>query len=879
MVERAGLVKQVETMGHDVAEGAAWLKTNGEALHLDGAGLARTFRRFSRRARRLRESAERPPCVAVFGASQAGKSYLVSSIATSGGRPLLATYGTETVNFLRDLNPQGDKESTGLVSRFTTKPVSAPAGAPVPLRLLSQTDVVKILANAFLEDFKFEKFTPPDAASVSALFARLKGEAGAAPQGSLDVNDIEEMQEYFNLHFPMAPLIRELGSAYWAQAAEIIPRLPPRLRAQAYAPLWNNVQSFTDVAARLIGALEQLGFPDTAFCGMDALIPRETGVLNAETVLVLGQGERGLVPVVSSTGQAAQLDRSLLAALIAEITVPLREKPWDFFEHTDLLDFPGARTREMIPSIESFLAKPGLLGQVFLRGKVAYLFQRYNAEQEIAAMLLCVGPSNQEVQTLPGMISTWIGETIGATPEARARQRNPLFFVLTKFDKEFEEKIIGEDIASGERWTTRLEASMLKLFKVYNWPTEWTPGHAFNNCYWLRSPAMAFHPVFEYETREGGKVEVLSEKAAAFLEPRHKAYLANPTVATHFADPERAWQEGLKANDGGISYLAGNLRPVCDPNLKLEQVRGRLRILAADVAQNLRPHFRSGNADVELERARAAAETLGGALAEVVQAQLFGAMLRAMQVTEDSVASVYWQMQAAPEEERPPIGAAAAGTSIFAALGLKPKTGPQEDAQGAAAGGTAGPRHRFDRLADLALRDWQEGLQRFAEADDVQRLFHLPREQALVLVGELARAAKRLDLHGQIVRELHARASYLQRGAASAHKPVIIIEQAIDNFVTWLGFDRLSPDKRPEAVDGHRIFAPRPPVRGLPDLGEKPAAFDVAFSIDWIIALMRTMEDNVRDPNSGVIDPAQNAALGRILASLDGAVRDGGAAA
>ena len=140
--------------------------------------------------------------------------------------------------------------------------------------------------------------------------------------------------------------------------------------------------------------------------------------------------------VQGAGGVVATIDRSQLAALVAELTFPLPGKPWDFFETTDLLDFPGARSREMIPSL-SLLEDAARLGRVFLRGKVAYLFQRYNAEQEIAAMLLCVGPSNNEVQTLPEMVDGWIRQTMGGTPAERRTQRNSLFFVLTKFDSEF----------------------------------------------------------------------------------------------------------------------------------------------------------------------------------------------------------------------------------------------------------------------------------------------------------------------------------------------------------------------------------------------------------------------------------------------------------
>ncbi len=192
-------------------------------------------------------------------------------------------------------------------------------------------------------------------------------------------------------------------------------------------------------------------------------------------------------------------------------------------------------------------------------------------------MLLCVGPSNQDVQTLPEMISAWIDQTIGASAAARAQQRNSLFLVLTKFDMEFIEKE-GEDITSGQRWTTRLQASLLDFFaKAYDWPRNWANGRPFDNCYWLRSTAVRFNAVFDYtETDGGGRLETQAPRAERFLAPRLTAYLQNDSIRAHFADPRRAWEEGLRANDGGIGYLAERLRPVCDPALKAEQITGRL---------------------------------------------------------------------------------------------------------------------------------------------------------------------------------------------------------------------------------------------------------------------------------------------------------------
>ena len=52
------------------------------------------------------------------------------------------------------------------------------------------------------------------------------------------------------------------------------------------------------------------------------------------------------MPVTAGkAGTPTALPRATLTALIAEVSLVIAEQPWPFFEHTDLLDFPGARSR------------------------------------------------------------------------------------------------------------------------------------------------------------------------------------------------------------------------------------------------------------------------------------------------------------------------------------------------------------------------------------------------------------------------------------------------------------------------------------------------------------------------------------------------------
>jgi hypothetical protein len=180
-----------------------------------------------------------------------------------------------------------------------------------------------------------------------------------------------------------------------------------------------------------------------------------------------------------------------------------------------------------------------------------------------------------------------------------------------------------------------------------------------------------------------------------------------------------------------------------------------------------------------------------------------------------------------------------------------------------------GARHRFDRLAEVAIQEWTQKLQSFAEHSETPALYRLSRDQAQILCNELTRAANRVGLREMITDELHSGASYVQRSVAASQRIAMILEQKINNFVHLLSFDRLAPDDRPPTPRGdRRIFAPRLPVVGIPSLGQQPSAYDQSFLIDWIVALQSAIEANVTNEGESAVDIVQNTRLGQILARL-----------
>lgn len=858
------LAAQARQVGEAAGRALDWF-AGAARPGLDAAALARELRGVGLRAQRLAAAAARPMCVGVFGPSQAGKSYLISALAQSGSAPLMAMFDDRAIDFVREINPEGGREATGLVTRFTMKRLVTPPGMPVALRLLSQTDVVKIIGNAFLSDFDPADVEPPGPGALETALAAARAKMLPKAFDGLSEDDVYvDLREYFEARFGGHALVQALKAArFWQAASEVAPRLDHAGRAALLGVVWGHVPALNEAYLRLVGALAQLGHAGDAFCPLTALVPRESSIIDVLTLNRFGTREDSSIAVATATGLRAELPRAVLAALVAEVTVQLRDKPWDFFDVTDLLDFPGARSREQIRDPARHLADPAKLPAVLLRGKVAYLFERYCAETELTGMLLCIGPSNQEVRTLPRMVEDWIAGTHGDTPEKRATQPTALFFVLTKFDMEFESK--KGQAEGGGRWTARLAASLLDFFgKESAWPREWHPGKPFDNLFWLRNPNVANKAILDYDA-EGREAGIRPQEAARVAQLRAD-FLANDEAQRHFADPPLAWDEAMRLNDGGISHLAARLRPVCDPALKRRQVAARLADLGLRLRARLLPHWHSADLAQELAKRRASARAVVVALARAVERQRFGHLLRALAPEAEEIGAVLSRTRfAASESGAMPVGARTGAAGLLAELDFGDEPAPTIE--------SSGPEDEADHLAAVALKLWADRLHSFADASSTATLYGLTPEVAGTLVTELLRSARRERLQAALAAELRSILGFRRHAAAASAICGSCAALRIGGFVTALGFDAKPLAERPMVGQDRRpIFAPRPVIDGLPPLGEVASDYDRQQSIDWVQAFLRSTDLNVQGEGEDAVDVVRNATLGRILAELDAAL-------
>ncbi|MFZ1828027.1 MAG: virulence factor SrfC family protein [Candidatus Competibacteraceae bacterium] len=853
--------RELEQVGNDFL---SWMDEHPDRVGQEKAGLTKEFRRLTVQARRLNQAVQRPMCAGVFGPSQSGKSYLISALARKGNAPLLADFAGQKIDFIRDINPEGGRESTGLVTRFTLQTTTgATPDAPVHMRLLTQTDLVKMLGNTYYADCDHTDDALLTQGQLNELLARLTPAAQATPVDPLTADDVFDLQAYFERYFKGQERVRLLRHGYWEQAAQWAPRLRIQDRAQLFGVIWGHVDAFSQLYIRLYNGLQGLNFATEAQAGLEALLPREQSIIDVQTLKGLGTGGGGTLTLTGTNGARVTLPRSEVTALIAELRIVISEQPWDFFQHTDLLDFPGARSREQIKDLPTFLQGQDALQGLFLRGKVAYLFERYCAEQELTSMLLCIGPSNQEVKTLPEMVYDWIASTHGVTPELRSQQPTALFLVLTKFDMEFEEKA-GERSPEG-RWTTRLESSLTNFFgKQHEWPRQWDTQGGFRNSYWLRNPNFKAKHIFDYD--EQGRETGVRPGEKSRIEMFRAAFLRDQNANSHFRNPVEAWGAGFALNDGGITYLAQNLRPLCNPELKRRQLTGQAAQLQAQMAERIDHYYVSDNPELELEKRLEAARLVAGHLIDCAGEQRFGELLRALQTDNDDLEGIYYRIETRlPDEKQtvggPTIGAAVDTRKMKALLGL-----------GAAAG--AGEEMRKDDAALFAreaVAEWMQDLQDLSGDPSRCDYYRVPPALMAEFVKELISGAQRLKLEERIVTQTRQVTGFRMKFEQIVALPARLTANLLNGYVDFLGYDGLALDKRPwlPLDDGPRpVFPPRPAPQGGPQLSEQQSTYDQDYYTDWIRAYLDLVERNARFHDGAEVDLAANRRLSELLTRL-----------
>ena len=873
------LAEQCTRFATETGVATEWLRRNREMVRgLEGH--EKELRKAGRLFRSCAVAAKRTMCAGVFGPSQAGKSYLVSTLAGNADGKLWTVLGPETYDFLSQINPAGGKESTGLVTRFTlTRPATPPEGFPVQVRLLSVTDVVKILANTYFSDA--EHMDAPDREAMLTTLSALEGRKRAAPTGGLDQDDVEDLQEYIHKYFRGKPRIQQLlDQHFWDRVIPLAPLLEDNDRAELFAIIWDGIAPFTALLREMFNALRSLDFPPEVFCGVNALIPREGSIIDVATLGTLSPNREDVLEVHTPAGKRVFLPRVFVTALTAELIIPMRDKPADFFDHTDLLDFPGYRSRKMFVDMARETQEPAKLKECFLRGKVAYLFQRYCAERELTSLLLCIGSGVQEVQGLGGAVNDWIAGTHGNAPELRQGKENALFFILTKSDMEFEEKAGAKDVS--ERWDTRIFSST-EIFSGAEWLKNWTPDKTFDNLFLMRNPTVKLH-LFEHDAN--GRETALKEDMKGYVSQFEQSFKNSAMVGRHFALRDATWKAFITPDDGGLSLIREKLAPICKPELKREQIRTILQETLSRLRDRLTPYWRTDDKEEERKQKAILGQGLAKLILGMLKTRRFGQFMRLLTVRDQAIYDLYfqaqYQMRAELAAHASPVGADADTASSDASVDdlladllgeeaiVVNEPQPSQAAQAPQARGMAGPADEAQAFANHIEKYWLDRMRQYAEDPVVQRYFGFAETSFSQLIHELSLGFLRLGARKEMEEALRQASLYANvEKERSMWKQASLATMSINTFVDWLGFDPRLKSEQERTISfsskPRTLFSPPPPVRDLPAITDAPADYADKAVMDWAVALIHLVNENVNFDSDRDFNPEENRKLGATI--------------
>lgn len=860
------------------------VRQNAPRLDAEADSYNIKFYRARNLAKSLKRVAGTPMTVGFFGLSQAGKSYLISALAADQSGQLETDIGnSKQLNFIDHFNPIGSgKEATGLVTRFTCKGhgIEDP-NYPLELRLFNEIEVAMILANSWFEDFDQERIEFEISEELIAqTLAPFENLALSNPIPGIQADDIVALMDYLDNNYRSS--VSKLKANYWPRLIKIAPYLNVNQRAQVFSVLWGQQALISQAYMQLVGALHQLGLPEKIFAPITVLVQEKDGklvqtnsIMNVNTLSMLMTGRDISLQVRpykdGQLGNPAAITTGQLTALTTEMVFPLANPPKDaIVEEVDLLDFPGYRTRQKLLKIEDAVesgddASP--ISRLILRGKVAYLFERYTTYQEMNALVMCTSSFKQsEVVTVGPVLSQWIKNTQGKTPEERTN-RNGLIWALTMMDGFISNGLSLKDEQLAESCENMIGLTMIERFGNFDWMKEWAPNKPFSNTYLVRKPRLQTPFIKLVGEEEVSFIDDFTGKLAALRD----TMLRTPAVQEHVANVDQAWDAMLGLNDGGITRFSGSFKEIANLDFKLSRINQQWEEYYKELMHTLERWYQAdGDAALgeKKQQAQLILQNLGPRAASV------GELMHYLAMDDDALRNLYLSgvyeddsSEAGEDGEQP----AAKPTNfygddsgfdfgnIFSAEPAPPVVENQ----------TRKVNSHEHRFAKAVFSAWVSHLRELSERTQVLDILGLSREAITALVDEIITASYRYELQEKLTEALLAHTQTGTRREQTVEKQVLTTQIILQDYVAWLGNLTAAADKRANRMQGQsgKVFDyyDQQGPEDLPQLSEKPEDPSRRYLFDWFAAVVDITLNNAGHSQGREITLEQNNALGAVL--------------
>lgn len=844
------------------------------------------------RARNLAQDLGRvagtPMTMGFFGLSQAGKSYLISALAADENGELETVYDGETLNFLKHVNPVGGgKESTGLVTRFSRTAKQGPNDFPIELKLFSEIELAKILTNCWFNDFNHEKVEYElNEQGIGQVLERARTQVSLQLQAGVTADEVVSLWDYVNDSFEKS--VAKLEHSYWPEALKLAPRLSSEHRAELFSILWGEETALTKLYIKLATILQQLQDAAQVFAPLDVLMMTEERDGSSQRVSIMNvdilerlDGDNDYTIAVRPVKEGKPLapvsiTMAELAALTAELTFPLVNPTRDpIVEQVDLLDFPGYRGRLSMTSLNEDQSedKNNPVTQLLLRGKVAYLFERYTDSQEMNCLVVCTSSDKQsDVNDVGPILTRWIEKTQGKDAAERGQREPGLMWAITMCDKLVAGAMGHEITMLNDAWENLIKMTMQERFGHKSWMQNWTGGRPFNNTFMVRKPRME---VSFIELRENTNEELkFAERCRSQLDLMKETFSKSSLISKHIAEPSAAWDAMMELDSGGIQRISQHLSKVANIDFKLQRIQEQFKSTQKDIHDSLIGWYSDG-----IDGAVEAQQVKAGLLLPAFKDQYhkIGNLLHHLQLDDAQVRELYLSRQSVIKEEvivkekvASPSSAVPLDNSrpnLDGLFGLQDTGDKKEDSQ--LFSNKVDLETHEHRFAQAVFSAWVGHLGSLSKRPKLLNILELSSDVMDCLAGELITASYRHNILERLTQAAINRSHAGARREELVQGQVLSAQLVLGDFIAWFGELELPIAERNKQLIGAEapLYSYEIPLKigELPTLARQPIDQAKRFGNDWCFALYHNILANAGHSAGREITLEQNAWLGTVL--------------
>lgn len=632
--------------------------------------------------RRKKNAMKVNPAAAAYGESQVGKSYLISALLSQQGKLYGITGPDGTFySFKSDINPQGGgKESTSLITRFTSDYTPEDPQYPIKAVLLSPTDLILVVCEAYFHNV--DEDSPLSFETIQQRVNDIRQQYAEQPvcHHLISEADIYDILDYFEAAELPKTKYNNLKDAHFFRClVEVIQKVPPHNWKDVISLFWNDNPRITKLYDDLVKQHEQLNFVSEVNLPIEAILRNKGTLLDVERMNEIYipytkqsdkdeyTAETALQyrhPATGQTQTIAAYPKSFLCALTSEIVVSVpesikQEKP--FLADIDLLDIPGLRRFDTAKTSQ---LTNNSLSTILRRGKVDCLFNQYSINERINILLFCQNHLQSSQSVMPDKLDRWIRKMIGATSTDREKYVNEipqLFIISTWFNVDMEFKVDKDKIGNKEslnyRWKQRFDSTLVheitKTDDTYDWMDNWTVSKPyFQNIYMLRDFGESYDKIFKIPTKEDlEKKHVEGEEKevpnyADFRKHLRETFINYDFVKKHFADPAQSWDSAAARDNDGTLPIINNLtkRAATIKLSRMTKYNDDLAKIIADIIQSLPVNDNDKEALLQKALANAGHIQLNMDIAFARDPFFYGKMMRVLLLRKDDIHNLFKRM-------------------------------------------------------------------------------------------------------------------------------------------------------------------------------------------------------------------------------------------